>query len=130
MRKLAWRAAAALICLVAAARADPVPSLWDPGLHLDKPDLGTLKAIRFLTADDYPPLDFATADGALAGFNIDIARAICEQLHMPCTIQARRWDTLIDALETGKGDAMIASMRSTPALRERLAFTSPYYLTP
>jgi len=89
-----------------------------------------MKAIRCLTADDYPPLDFALADGSLAGFNIDIARAVCEQLHMPCTIQARRWDTLVEALETGKGDAMIASMRSTPGLRERLAFTSPYYLTP
>ena len=40
-------------CLLAlAVRADPVPSLWDPDLRLDKPDLGALKAIRFLTADD------------------------------------------------------------------------------
>jgi polar amino acid transport system substrate-binding protein len=117
-------------CLATVALADPVPSLWDPGLHLEKPDLGALKAIRFLTSDDYPPLDFALPDGSLSGFNIEIARAICEQLHMPCTIQARRWDTLVDALETGKGDAMIASMRSSPALRARLGFTSPYYLTP
>ena len=49
---------------------------------------------------------------------------------MPCTIQARRWDTLVEALETAKGDAMIASMRATPALRGRLDFSSPYYLTP
>ena len=113
-----------------AASADPVPSLWDPALHLDRPDLTGLKAIRFLTADDYPPLDFALPDGSLAGFNVEIARAVCEQLRLPCTIQARRWDTLTDALETGKGDAMIASMRATPALREKLAFTHPYYLTP
>ena len=46
-------------------------------------------------------------------------------MRLPCTIQARRWDTLVDALETGKGDAMIASMRATPPLRERLAFTAP-----
>ncbi len=116
--------------LAGAAVADPVPSLWDPALHLDKPDLTGLKAIRFLTADDYPPLDFALPDGSLSGFNIEIARAVCEQLRLPCTIQARRWDTLIEALETGKGDAMIASMRATPALRARLAFTHPYYLTP
>jgi polar amino acid transport system substrate-binding protein len=120
----------ALLAFALAARADPVPSLWDPALHLDTPDLTGLKAIRFLTADDYPPLDFALSDGSLAGFNVEIARAICEQLRLPCTIQARRWDTLIDALETGKGDAMIASMRATPALREKLAFTHPYYLTP
>ena len=131
MRKSALRALAAVLLLAAAAaRADPVPSLWDPALHLDKPDLSRLKAIRFLTADDYPPLDFALADGSLAGFNVEIARAVCEQLRLPCTIQARRWDTLVEALQTGKGDALIASMRATPALRARLAFTSPYYLTP
>jgi polar amino acid transport system substrate-binding protein len=121
---------AALLALAAlAARADPVPGLWDPDLHLDKPDVSGLKAIRFVTADDYPPLDFA-ADGALTGFNVDIARAICAELRLPCTIQPWRWDALADALAMGKGDAMIASMRATPALRERFDFTGPYYLTP
>ncbi len=131
MRKFSWRfAALALLLGLSAARADPVPSLWDPALHPDKPDLGGLKAIRFLTSDDYPPLDFALPDGSLAGFNVEIARAICEQLRLPCTMQARRWDTLVEALETSKGDAMIASMRATPDLRARLDFTAPYYLTP
>jgi polar amino acid transport system substrate-binding protein len=131
MRISVLRAVALIAALItAAARADPVPGLWDPALHLDKPDLSRLKAIRFLTGDDYPPLDFALPDGTLAGFNVEIARAVCEQLRLPCTIQARRWDTLVDALETGKGDAMIASMRASPSLREKLAFTGPYYLTP
>ncbi len=120
----------AALLFAAAACADPVPSLWDPALHLDKPDLSRLKAIRFLTADDYPPLDFALADGSLAGFNIEIARAVCEQLRLPCTIQARRWDTLVGALKAGKGDAMIASMRPTASLRAQISFTSPYYVTP
>jgi polar amino acid transport system substrate-binding protein len=128
MLRLIFAAVVALAAL--AARADPAPSLWDPALHLDTPNLAGLKAIRFLTADDYPPLDFALPDGSLAGFNVEMARAICDQLRLPCTIQARRWDTLVDALDTGKGDAMIASMRATPALRDKLAFTHPYYLTP
>jgi polar amino acid transport system substrate-binding protein len=122
---------AALLALIpVAARADPVPGLWDPGQHLDKPDLSGLKAIRFLTADDYPPLDFDAGDGVLTGFNVDIARAICAELRLPCTIQPWRWDVLADALEAAKGDAMIASMRATPSLRERFDFTAPYYLTP
>jgi polar amino acid transport system substrate-binding protein len=132
MRKSALARAAFLAAALfsVSALADPTPGLWDPSLHLDKPDLAGLKAIRFLTADDYPPLDFALPDGSLSGFNVEIARAICEQLKLPCTIQARRWDTLVDALQTGKGDAMIASMRATPTLRGQLAFSHPYYLTP
>ena len=112
------------------ARADPAPNLWDPNLRLDTPDLTSVRAIRFLTADDYPPLDFLGPDGALTGFNVEIARALCEQLRTPCTIQARRWDTLAEALKESRGDAMIASMRATPALRADLDFTAPYYLTP
>src|ERR1700760_3605469 len=93
---------AALLVLPSVVEASPngAPSFWDPGLHSERPDLSALRAIRFLTDDDYPPLNFALTDGALAGFNVDIARAICEELHIGCTIQARRWDTLIDSLES------------------------------
>ena len=117
---------------VAATAADrlPAPSFWDPNLHLERPDLSALRAIRFLTDDDYPPLDFALADGSLVGFNVEIARAICEELHIGCTIQARRWDTLVDSLETGKGDAVIASIAANAATRARIDFTQPYYKTP
>jgi len=113
-----------------AADGLPAPSFWDPGLHLERPDLSALRAIRFLTDDDYPPLNFALADGSLIGFNVEIARAICEELHIGCTIQARRWDTLIDSLETGKGDAVIASIAASAATRARIDFSQPYYQTP
>ena len=121
-----------LAASVAAAAADrlPAPSFWDPNLHLERPDLSALRAIRFLTDDDYPPLDFALADGSLIGFNVEIARAICEELHIGCTIQARRWDTLVNSLETGKGDAVIASIAASAATRARIDFTQPYYKTP
>ena len=106
------------------------PGFWDPNLHLDRPELTGRRAIRFLTEDDNPPLNFALADGSIAGFNADIARAICEELQFACTIQARRWDTMADSLVTGKGDAIIASMATNPAMRAKLDFTQPYYQTP
>jgi polar amino acid transport system substrate-binding protein len=106
------------------------PSFWDPDLQREHPDLSGLRAIRFLTDDDYPPLNFALADGALAGFNVDIARAVCEELQVGCTIQARRWDTIVDSLVAGKGDAIIASIAATPVLRDKIDFTQPYYRTP
>jgi polar amino acid transport system substrate-binding protein len=107
-----------------------LPSLYDPHNRPVAPGAAAPKSIRFLTADDYPPFEFLGADGALAGFNIDLARAICGELKASCTIQPRRWDNLLDALEAKEGDAIVASLKETPAARTRARFTAPYYLTP
>lgn len=107
-----------------------VPSFWDPQKRLEKPDLGGLRAIRFLTEDDYPPFHFAMADGSLTGFDVDLARAICEELKVACTIQQRRFDLLNEALNTDQGDALIAPLRIDVENRKKYDFTSPYYATP
>jgi polar amino acid transport system substrate-binding protein len=106
------------------------PLLVDPAKRLERPDLRQIRTIRFLTEEDYPPFNFLGPDGQLTGFNVDLARAICAELKVTCTIQSRRWDNLLDALEQNRGDAVIASLAVTPALRQRFAFTMPYYRTP
>jgi polar amino acid transport system substrate-binding protein len=106
------------------------PRFSDPALRLDRPDLSGVRAIRFLTSDDYPPLNFTLADGTLTGFNVEIARAICEELGIACTVQARRWDTLVDSLASEKGDAVVASIAPTAAIRAIVDFSQPYYQTP
>jgi polar amino acid transport system substrate-binding protein len=58
-----------------AETAAAAPGFWDPGLRLERPDLSRIRAIRFLTSDDYPPLNFALEDGTLRGFNVEIARS-------------------------------------------------------
>jgi polar amino acid transport system substrate-binding protein len=66
----------------------------------------------------------------LTGFNIDLARALCEELAHQCTIQPRRWDTLLDALANRAGDAIIAGMKSSPEIVARADVTYPYLKTP
>jgi polar amino acid transport system substrate-binding protein len=107
-----------------------IPGFWDPRGRPPKPDLANLRSLRFLTEDDYPPFHFALPDGSLAGFDIDLARAICDDLKLACTIQARRFDTLIDSLDAGEGDAIIASLRIDENNRTRLDFTAPYAKSP
>ncbi len=107
-----------------------LPNFWDPQHRLEKPDLVGIHTLRFLTEDDYPPFNFTLTNGTLAGFNIDLARAICEELKVTCTVQARRWDTLIDSLNDGHGDALIASFGINADTRSKLDFTAPYYKTP
>jgi polar amino acid transport system substrate-binding protein len=107
-----------------------VPGFWDPRRRPERPDLTRITQIRFLTENDYPPFDFPGPDGNPAGLNVDLARMICEQLKVTCTIQARRFDTLIAALGDNHGDAIIASLAPSPALRERVDFSDPYYRSP
>ena len=108
---------------------DTVP-FFDIARKPDRPDLTGLRSIRFITDDDYPPFHFPGPDGQLTGFNVDLARAICFELKLACTIQARRWETLIPSLEEGRGDAIIASMSESETARARVDFGIPYYRSP
>jgi len=117
----------------AGAQSSPavqVPGFFDPKRRLERPALLPTVVFRFLTEVDYPPFNYAGHDGNPAGFNVDLARMICEELKVACTVQMRRFDTLLDALAENRGDAVIASVVSTPETRKRADFTDPYYRSP
>lgn len=114
----------------AQAGAQSVPGFWDPRRRPERPDLSRLTVIRFLTETDYPPFNFTGPDGNPAGFNVDLARALCEEIKINCTIQMRRFETLVESINANRGDAVIASIAITPEMRGKLDFTDPYYRTP
>src|SRR5450759_1927187 len=107
-----------------------VPGFWDPRRRPERPDLSRISIIRFLTETDYPPFDYAGPDGTPAGFNVDLARLICEEIKVACTVQMRRFDTLVASLNSNNGDAVIASIAETPEMRRQVDFSDPYYRTP
>jgi polar amino acid transport system substrate-binding protein len=107
-----------------------VPGFWDPRRRPERPVPLRLTSVRFLTDLDYPPFDYAGPGGNPAGFNVDLARLICDEVKVACTIQARPFATLLDALNTGSGDAVIASIAATAETRKRADFSDPYYRSP
>jgi polar amino acid transport system substrate-binding protein len=107
-----------------------VPGFWDPRRRPERPDLSRVSVIRFLTETDYPPFNFAGPEGNPQGFNVDLARAMCEELKLQCTIQMRRFETLITALNANQADAAIASIAATLETRAKVDFTDSYYRTP
>ena len=107
-----------------------IPSFWDPKRRIERPPAGSVQAIRFLTADDFPPFDFLDEDGRLTGFNVDLARAICDELAIRCTIQAREWNDLLPTLREGNADAIIAGMAITADARKELDFSDVYMRLP
>ena len=104
-----------------------------PG-HARAPE--TVRTLRLLTEGDYPPFNYRDRAGVLAGFDVELAQALCMRLKADCTFETRRWEDLLPALKRGEGDAVVASMlipgpgRESPAPDEAIVFTSSYYSTP
>ena len=107
-----------------------VPSLWDPASPPPKPDAAALRPLLIVTGQDDPPFAFSLPDGTPAGFDVDLARALCDELKISCTVQARRWDTILPAIAAGAGDAAVASVAITEANLRTVDLTAPYYRTP
>jgi polar amino acid transport system substrate-binding protein len=113
--------------------AEPViPDFWDAGERLAKPDLSELPRLRFLTTTDFPPFNFLDQSGRLAGFNVDLAREICDVLEITakCQIQALPWNELDGALAQGEGEALIAGLAVSQETREQYVFSRPYLRFP
>lgn len=85
------------------------------------------QTLRIATEGAYAPFNYTTNDGALAGFDVDIANALCDKMAVTCQINAQEWDGIIPALKTDKFDAIVSAMSVTPERSEQVSFTKPYF---
>lgn len=125
--------ALALLGLGGAASSQPAaPMFWDVKERLPRPDLSSLTRLRFLTTTDFPPFNYLDRDGRLSGFHIDLVRAVCAELGIAdkCEIQAVPWEQIEDALERGRGEAIVAGVAITGDTRAKYAFSRPYLQFP
>ncbi len=84
--------------------------------------------IRFVVADDFPPFAFIDGAGRLSGVHIDLIRGLCGELDLPCTIQARRFDRVLDAVEEDPDNLVIAAgLAINRDTADQFSFSLPYY---
>lgn len=100
------------------------------------PEAISERGVVILTEGAYPPFNYRDDSGALAGFDVELAQALCARVRVKCDIVAKRWGDLLPSLRQGEGDAVIASMlipapgRESPASGADLILTGRYYSTP
>jgi polar amino acid transport system substrate-binding protein len=113
-----------------AALGQALPNHVDPNARDLTPNLAGVPAIRFLTTADFPPFNYRDDTGELIGFNIDLARGLCNELKLACTVQAWPWEQAARALEDNQGDALIAGLAMTPENGAMFDFSSIYLALP
>jgi polar amino acid transport system substrate-binding protein len=129
MRALLF-ALALLLASSLPAGAQALPYHIDPGAREIVPNLTAVPSIRFLTTADFPPFNFRDANGELVGFNVDLARALCADLKIACTLQTWPWDQAPQALADNQGDALIAGLALTPENGAQFDFSQIYLMFP
>lgn len=82
--------------------------------------------IRIATEGAYPPWNNKTAAGTLEGFEVDLAKVLCEHMKAKCTVVDQDWDGMIPALEARKYDAIMAGMSITEEREKKIQFAGPY----
>jgi polar amino acid transport system substrate-binding protein len=107
-----------------------IPGFWDPRARLEGLDAPAGRTLRILTSDDFPPLHFGGPDAVPTGFSVELARLACEALRVACTIQARSFGTLLEALADGEGDVVAAAIRLNDVRRADFSTTQPYFRFP
>ena len=79
--------------------------------------------ISFGVSATYPPFESMDANNQIAGFDIDLANALCKQMQAECTFTNHAFDSLIPALKFKKYDAVISGMDITPERSKQVSFT-------
>ncbi len=74
----------------------------------------------------YAPFNYRTADGDLAGYDVDVAKGVAEIIGADLEFVCQQWDGMIPALLANKFDLIVASMSITDTRKEKIDFSAPY----
>ncbi|MCZ2157775.1 transporter substrate-binding domain-containing protein [Bartonella sp. 220] len=109
-----------------------LPSFFGAHEHFLQPDTTDIIRLRFVTTFDFPPFNFLDKTGYLAGYHIDLLRAICSKLNLEkiCEIEVVPWEELVDHVKNGDAEVIIAGLKETIKTRKDLFFTRSYLRFP
>ncbi|WP_394171053.1 transporter substrate-binding domain-containing protein [Saccharospirillum alexandrii] len=82
------------------------------------------QVIRVGGDDSYPPYEFIDQDGNIAGYNVDMTRAIAEVMGIDVEITLDSWSIMREKLENGEMDVLQGMVASEEREKE-FSFSAP-----
>lgn len=117
--------------LVACGKSEPpAPAAPAAAPAAAAPAASQWPELRVAIDPTYRPFTYKTESGEPAGFDVDIAKALCEQINSKCVFVEQAWDGMIPGLLAKKYDVIISSMSITDERKQSVDFTGKYYNTP
>lgn len=88
---------------------------------------GEKEVLLMGTNADFPPFEFIDDNNEIAGFDVDLAREIANNLGMELQIENMDFDGLIPAVVSGMVDIAVAAMTIREDRLENVNFSTPYF---
>ena len=84
--------------------------------------------LTVITSPDYPPFE-NIENGELVGFEVDLAKAIAEEMGLEYNPVQMQFDTIIPAITAGgQGDVGLSGFSVDPDRAKEIDFTTSYYI--
>jgi polar amino acid transport system substrate-binding protein len=76
---------------------------------------------------NWPPMEIKDKKGNLSGYEIDLIKAMGEEAGFKVKFVEVPWKNIFSGLESGKYDAVLASVSITDSRKEKYDFSDPYF---
>ena len=86
--------------------------------------------IRIAIEGAYPPFNFIDQNNELQGFEVDLAKALCDEMKAECVLVQHEWDGIVRGLLNREYDAIMSSLEILDRREKRISFSKPYYRIP
>lgn len=78
------------------------------------------------TNPEFPPFEMKE-DEIVTGFDIDLMKAVCDELKMELKVESMSFNSIFDAVESEKADVAVAAISITDERLEKFDFSNPYF---
>lgn len=78
------------------------------------------------TNAEFPPYESLTEDNSIIGIDVDIMKAVCDELDMKLKVENTAFDSILSSVERDMVDVGVAAMTITDDRLQQVNFSIPY----